>query len=64
VSLAVVVSLIGTTTSTAGLRVRSEIDKARYPDGVKVSDAQMASVLLEPHEFQGDWNYTIRPHGL
>ena len=62
VSLAVIVSLIGTTTSTAGLRVRSELDKGRYPDGVKVSDEQMARVHLEPHEFHGDSNYTIRPH--
>lgn len=62
VSLAVIVSLIGTTTSTAGLRVRSELDKGRYPDGVKVSDEQMAQLLLDSHEFHGDWNYTLRPH--
>ena len=62
VSLAVIVSLIGITTSTAGLRVRSELDKGRFPDGIKVSDAQMDSALLEPHEFHGDSNYTIRSH--
>jgi len=62
VSLAVIVSLIGATTSTAGLWVRSELDKGRYPEGVKVSDEEMAQVLLEPHEFHRDWNYTIRPH--
>lgn len=61
VSLAVIVNLIGATTSTAGLRVRSELDKGRYPDGVKVTDEQMAEVHLEPHHFHGDWNYTIRP---
>jgi hypothetical protein len=31
VSLAVIVILIGTTTSTAGFRVRSELDKGRHP---------------------------------
>ncbi len=62
VSLAVIVSLIGATTSTSGLRVRSELDKGRYPDGVQVSDEQMAQILLEPHKFHGDWNYTIQPH--
>ena len=62
VSLAVIVSLIGATTSTSGLRVRTELDKGRYPDGVKVTDEQMAQVRLELHEFHGDWNYTIRPH--
>lgn len=61
-SLAVVVSLIGSTTTEQGLRVRSEIDKARYPKGVTVTDAQMAKIELQPHTFHGDWNYTIRPN--
>jgi hypothetical protein len=61
-SLAVVVSLIGSTTTEQGLRVRSEIDKARYPKGVTVTDAQMATINLQPHPFHGDWNYTIRPN--
>ncbi|MBM3773230.1 MAG: hypothetical protein FJW27_18470, partial [Acidimicrobiia bacterium] len=41
--------------------VRSELDRRRYPDGVTVSDAQMATVQLKRHEFHGDWNYTIAP---
>ncbi len=61
VSLAVIVSLIGATTSRSGLRVRSEIDGSRYPAGVKVSDAQMATLNIERHDFHGEWNYTIRP---
>lgn len=61
VSLAVIVSLIGATTSRTGLRVRSEIDPGSYPAGVKISDAEMALVNLERHRFHGDWNYTIHP---
>ena len=61
VSLAVMVSLIASTHSRSGLRVRSEIDRRRYADGVTVTDAQMATVRLERHEFHGDWNYTIYP---
>ncbi|MDE1835509.1 MAG: ISAzo13 family transposase [Euryarchaeota archaeon] len=61
VSLAVIVSLIGATTSETGLRVRSELDKGRYPDGVRVTDEQMATLRLVPHRFHADWNYTIRP---
>ncbi len=61
VSLAVIVSLIGSTTTTAGLRVRSEIDKGSYAKGVALTDAQMAGINLERHAFHGDWNYTIRP---
>jgi Rhodopirellula transposase DDE domain len=60
VSLAVIVSLIGSTTTAAGLRVRSEIDHGTYPKGTVVSDEQMAQINLEPHAFHGDWNYTIR----
>jgi hypothetical protein len=61
VSLAAIVSLIGATRSRSGLRVRSEIDSGTYPAGVKISDAQMALLNLERHEFHGDWNYTIYP---
>lgn len=59
-SLAAVVSLIGSTTTQQGLRVRSEIDKATYSKGVTITDRQMANIKLEPHTFHGDWNYTIR----
>ena len=61
VSLATIVSLIGATRSRSGLRVRSEIDRGRYPDGVTITDAQMATLRLARHDFQGDWNYTIHP---
>lgn len=61
VSLSAIVSLIGSTTTDTGLRVRSEIDKRSYPKGVTVSDEQMKQVKLKRHEFHGDWNYTIRP---
>ena len=61
VDLATIVSLIGSTHSRAGLRVRSELDTGAYPGGVTVTDAQMASIHLERHRFHGDWNYTIHP---
>jgi hypothetical protein len=61
VSLAAIVSLIASTHSRSGLRVRSELDRRRYPDGVTVTDAQMATVRLMRHTFHGDWNYTIQP---
>jgi len=61
VDLATIVSLIGETRSRAGLHVRAELDRGRYPAGVKVTDAQMATVQLTRHRFHGEWNYTIRP---
>ena len=61
VSLAVIVNLIGATRTTAGLRVRCELDRGAYPKGQAISDAQMAHLTLTPHRFRGDWNYTIHP---
>ena len=61
VSLAVIVNLIGSTRTAAGLRVRCELDTGRYPKGQDIADAEFATVRLEPHRFHGDWNYTIHP---
>ena len=61
ISLAVIVSLIASTRTATGLRVRAELDTRRYPDGREVPDELMSTVKLEPHRFHGEWNYTIRP---
>jgi len=60
-SLATIVSLIGATTTTKGLRVRSQIDKRSYPKGVTVTADQMDQIRRQRHDFHGDWNYTIHP---
>jgi len=60
-SLATIISLIGSTTTKAGLRVRSEIDETQYPKGIVITEEQMKSINIERHEFHGDWNYTIHP---
>jgi hypothetical protein len=56
-----IVELIAATTTSAGLKVRAELDENKYPKAVKVSDAQLAAVKLSGHSFHGDWNYTISP---
>jgi Rhodopirellula transposase DDE domain len=61
VDLATIVSLIGSTHSRSGLHVRAELDRGRYPAGITVTEAQMATVRLTRHRFHGDWNYTIQP---
>ena len=61
-SLAVIVELIGHTTTAKGLRIRAEIDASSYPQGKKVSDEEMALVQLRPDPFHGEWNYAISPH--
>jgi Rhodopirellula transposase DDE domain len=49
VNLATIVSLIGSTHSRSGLRVRSELDRGRYPGGVTLTDTQMATIQLQRH---------------
>jgi len=61
VSHEVIVHLIANTVTQQGLKVRAELDKRRYPAGVKVTDEKLAQVNLKPHSFHGDWNYTIQP---
>jgi hypothetical protein len=61
VSLAVIINLIGRTRTATGLRVQCELDRGAYPKGRDVTDAQMATLSLDPHRFHGDWNYTIHP---
>jgi hypothetical protein len=60
VSHEVIVSLIASTKTRSGLKVRAELDNAGYPEGLVVSDADFATIKLDRHEFQGDWNYCIR----
>lgn len=57
----VIVSLIASTTTRRGLKVRAELDTATYETGVKVSDVELAAVPIEKHAFHGEWNYTVRP---
>ena len=64
-SLRTIIELIAATTQT-GLTIRADHDpavylKGEYLKGVKISDAELAAVDLTPHDWHGDWNYTIRP---
>jgi len=61
VSRQAVISLIGATTSTAGLKVYAQLDESTYERGIKITDAQLATVNLTPNTFHGEWNYTISP---
>lgn len=53
--------LIAATTTRTGLKVRCELDSNGYPAGIKIADAELASVNLLRHLFHGEWNYTIAP---
>ena len=56
-----IISLIAATTTSTGLKVYSRLDDGTYETGIKITNQQMAALNLHRHEFQGDWNYTIKP---
>jgi hypothetical protein len=60
-SIAVVVSLIGATSTEKGLTVKCVVDKKIYEKGIKVTDEEYDAINIKRHTFQGDWNYTIAP---
>jgi transposase len=61
VSHEVIVNLIAATTTREGLRVQCRLDTNSYPQGVKVSDEQMATIRIKREPFHPEWNYTISP---
>ena len=56
-----VVELIASTTTKTGLTVRCELDTRIYPKGLKVEDADMATLNIKGDPFHPQWNYTISP---
>lgn len=56
-----VVSLISATTTTKGLTVSAELDRAKYPLGIRVKRHVMQSLNLQRANFHGEWNYTLSP---
>ena len=64
ISRQVIVNLIASTTTRAGLVVKAALDTTLYEVSIKVSDDQLAKIRLAPHPFHGNWNYSIKPHTL
>jgi hypothetical protein len=60
-SLEVIIDLIAATTTSTGLKVYARHDPGEYEKGIKVTDAELASVNIVRDEFHPDWNYTIHP---
>lgn len=56
---ATIVNLIAATTTKKGLVVKSEVDNAVYPKGIKVSKEEMDKIKLVENSFHGEWNYVI-----
>ena len=56
-----IVDLTGNTRTDAGLRVRAELDKRKYPAGVTATGAEMDALSLHRNEFRGDRNDELHP---
>jgi hypothetical protein len=59
VSHEIIVNLIGSTRTKAGLNVKAKLSKKKYETGIKVSNEDFARIRIKPKRFHGDWNYTI-----
>jgi len=61
ISRAVIVNLIGNTTTRTGLKVKADLNLNNYPTGLEVTDEELAKVNLKKDKFHGEWNYVITP---
>ena len=57
--LRTIIELISATTTETGLTIQAGHDPNWYPTGVKITDTELAAVPLHPHDWHGEWNYTI-----
>ncbi len=64
VNLRTIIELISATTTDTGLTVTARHDPNWYPKGVKITDRQIAALPLQPHDWHGDWNYTLAQSDL
>ncbi len=53
---------IARTQTKTGLRVIAYLDRKIYPKKVEITDEQMSSLRLRPHQTMPGWNYTLRPN--
>ncbi len=60
-SMAVVLAGLRATATTTGLQVEATLLRQKFPTGVRVSDAEMATLTIEQHRTCPAWNYTIHP---
>jgi len=62
ISTAVIVALIGATTTEKGLAVTCVLDEAVYEKGLKVTEKEFSTINIFHADFHGEWNYTIAPN--
>ena len=55
-----IVNLIANTRTDKGFNVECSIDHDKYEKGIKISKEHILKLNITPHEFHGEWNYTIK----
>ena len=61
ISVEAIINLIGSTTTTKGLKVACVRDDNRYEIGKKVSDKDFSNINISRDETCPNWNYIISP---
>jgi hypothetical protein len=56
-----VVELIAHTRTESELTIRAELDGTAHEKGVKISKSTVDALNMRPHEFHGEWDYTVSP---
>jgi len=60
-SLAIIINLIGATTTNTGLTVKANLDEKLYKTGIKITGQEKQSLNIKRNHFHGEWNYIISP---
>ena len=62
ISVETIITLIGSTTTMAGLKIICIKDDSVYKLGIKVSDEDYAAMNIKYESICPEWNYIISPH--
>ena len=62
ISIEAIIDLIGSTTTTSGLKVKCVRDETTYKIGIKVSDDDFEKINIKKETTCPDWNYIISPN--
>jgi transposase len=60
-TLMVIISLVESTTTKKGLKVKCGLDTNEYETGIKVSEEELQRINISRDDFHGEWNYCISP---
>lgn len=56
-----IISLINSTKTNNGLKIKAVLDNTVYEKGRKISDEEFDRINIYKYKFHGEWNYKISP---